>query len=76
MEGDGQVRMHDDATLFSTPWNKWDGSPDPATAFRPLEASLRAKGRVRRAGVPSPVPATGLPSRTGRTACRSGRTNP
>jgi tetratricopeptide (TPR) repeat protein len=47
-EGDVRSKMHREETLLSRFWEQWDGSPDPARAYAPLDSHLTAgSGRFR-----------------------------
>ncbi len=45
LEGDVRRRMFTDATFLSSFCDAWDGTPDPARAFRPLDRFLAARPR-------------------------------
>jgi len=40
MEGDVHRRMHAEAAFLSAYWERWDGTPEPAKAFKSLSAFL------------------------------------
>jgi tetratricopeptide (TPR) repeat protein len=46
-EGDVQTRMHSDDSPLDRFWRRWDGSPDPKTAFRPLADYLATQAPAR-----------------------------
>jgi enediyne biosynthesis protein E4 len=42
-EGDVRSRMSQDASLFSRFWENWNGAADPASAYKSLDADLKAR---------------------------------
>ena len=42
-EGDVRAHMHSEGSVLSSFWDRWDGSPDPATVYAAMDGALKRR---------------------------------